>query len=99
MNDPFRATSFLVSTPDEWYAGDEPEQPGPVERVVPQRHLEEAILLVELGDEVADDDEVEGEERAAADVDHLQPGERVQVQLVQARLEHASHEKHLLLQA
>ena len=51
-----------------------------------------------MGDGVVDDDEVEGEEGVAADVDDLEAGEGEDGELVDLGLVHTTHEQHLLLQ-
>ena len=52
------------------------------DHLVPERQLKKLVFGLQLCDEVVDDDEVEGEEGAAADVDDLQAGEGEQGQLV-----------------
>ena len=82
--------------------------------LVPERQLKKLVFGLQLGDEVVDDDEVEGEEGAAADVDDLEAGEGEEGQLVHLGgrelqpqqkdneknlgLIGAAHEEHLLLQ-
>ena len=84
------------------------------DHLVPERQLKKLVFGLQLGDEVVDDDEVEGEEGAAADVDDLEAGEGEEGQLVHLGgrelqpqqkdneknlgLIGAAHEEHLLLQ-
>ena len=87
---------------------------GKISHLVPERQLKKLVFGLQLGDEVVDDDEVEGEEGAAADVDDLEAGEGEEGQLVHLGgrelqpqqkdneknlgLIGAAHEEHLLLQ-
>ena len=50
--------------------------------LISERQFKKLVFGLELCDEVVDDDEVEGEEGAAADVDDLQAGEGEEGQLV-----------------
>ena len=50
--------------------------------LIPEGELEELVVGLETKDEVVDDDEVEGEEGAAPDVDDLEAGEGEHGQLV-----------------
>ena len=53
-----------------------------VEHLVPERKLKQLVFWLQPCDEVVDDDQVEGEEGAAPDVDDLQAGEGEEGQLV-----------------
>ena len=53
-----------------------------VEHLVPERKLKQLVFWLQPCDKVVDDDQVEGEEGAAPDVDDLQAGEGEEGQLV-----------------
>jgi len=93
----FYLTSTEIDCPNKRQAGHQALQAGLVERVVPQRELEHSVVVVEAGDEFADDDQIEGEEVGPADIDDFEAGERVEGQVLLSRLEGASHEQHLFL--
>ena len=80
-------------------AGHQAHQAGLVQGVISEGELQQAVVVREVRYKVANDDEVEGKEGRASDVDHFQPGEGIDVQLGLAGLESAAHKQHLLLKA
>ena len=84
--------------PDQRHARHEAVESSPIERIVPKGKFQKSVVVGEAGHELADNDQVQGEEVRTSDVDDLESGKRVERQVLLAGFERATHEQKLLLQ-